>query len=163
MAETHRLEPDRAERRAEPRSRDDLAINPEDRSDSKARAAVPRTGECSSSLAAEPSAGPGGVSLDLAAGYCDLDRWTQRVGKTTLLRIAAGILIPQAGTVRLSGMDPIRNRGICQRRLGYLSAGDRGLYARMTVRQHLDYWARLAYVPRQTVRGELKMASPHSG
>ena len=89
-----------------------------------------------------------GVSLALSAGTVTWIGGRNGAGKTTLIRIAAGILIPQSGTARLSGLDPIRDRGTYQRRLGYLSAGDRGLYARMTVRQHLDYWARLAYVPR---------------
>jgi ABC-2 type transport system ATP-binding protein len=60
----------------------------------------------------------------------------------------AGILLPRQGTVRLEGLDPKADRKHYQRRLGFLSAGDRGLHARMRVEQHLDYWARLAYVPR---------------
>jgi ABC-2 type transport system ATP-binding protein len=92
-----------------------------------------------------------GVSLWLAPGTATWIGGQNGVGKTTLLRIAAGILLPQAGIVRLDGLDPIRHRGAYQRQLGFLSAGDRGLSARMTVDQQLDYWARLAYVPR-TVR-----------
>lgn len=89
-----------------------------------------------------------GVNLRLSAGTVTWIGGRNGVGKTTLLRIAGGILIPRAGTVRLSGLDPIRDRRAYHRRLGFLSAGDRGLYARMSVSQHLDYWARLAYVPR---------------
>lgn len=88
------------------------------------------------------------VSLALKAGTVTWIGGRNGVGKTTLLRIAAGILVAQAGTVRLDGLDPIRDRGAYQRRLGFLSAGDRGLNARMTVTQQLDYWARLSYVPR---------------
>ncbi len=90
-----------------------------------------------------------GVDLKLFPGTVTWIGGRNGVGKTTLLRIAAGILIPQMGEVRLLGLHPISDRGAFQRRLGYLSAGDRGLYARMSVRQHLDYWARLAYVPRR--------------
>jgi ABC-2 type transport system ATP-binding protein len=90
----------------------------------------------------------GGVSLSLPAGTTTAIAGRNGAGKTTLLRLAAGILVPQVGSVRLCGLDPVRDRGPFQRQLGYLSAGDRGLYARMTVAQHLDYWARLAYVPR---------------
>jgi ABC-2 type transport system ATP-binding protein len=88
------------------------------------------------------------VNLELRSGTVTWIGGRNGVGKTTLLRIAAGILVPRAGTVRLRGLEPIRDRGPYQRRLGFLSAGDRGLNARMTVAQQLDYWARLAYVPR---------------
>lgn len=96
-----------------------------------------------------------GVTLSLWPGTVTLIGGRNGAGKTTLLRIAAGVLIPQAGTVRLCGLDPVRNRGPYQRRLGFLSAGDRGLHARMPVRQHLDYWARLAYVPAGERRGRV--------
>ena len=49
----------------------------------------------------------------------------------------------------IDGCAPRERGRAYQRRLGYLSAGDRGLYARMSVTQQLDYWARLAYVPRR--------------
>jgi ABC-2 type transport system ATP-binding protein len=45
------------------------------------------------------------------------------------------------------GLDPQSDRRAVQRRLGYLSAGDRGLYARLTVEQNLELWAGLALVP----------------
>jgi ABC-type multidrug transport system ATPase subunit len=73
-------------------------------------------------------------------------------GKTTLLRIAAGLIEPDAGAVALDGLDPVGDRRAFQRRLGFLSAGDRGLYARLGVRDHLTLWARLAFVPRRETR-----------
>jgi ABC-2 type transport system ATP-binding protein len=66
------------------------------------------------------------------------------VGKTTLLRIAAGLVAADRGEVMLNGLDPHRDRRRYQRQLGFLSAGDRGLYARLTVRQNLQLWTRLA-------------------
>jgi ABC-2 type transport system ATP-binding protein len=66
------------------------------------------------------------------------------IGKTTLLRIAAGLIGPDAGLIDLEGLHPWRNRKSFQRRIGFLSAGDRGLYARLTVRAHLLLWAKLA-------------------
>ena len=46
-------------------------------------------------------------------------------------------------------LTPRSKRRQYHRQVGFLSAGDRGLQARMRVRQQLDYWARLAYVPRE--------------
>jgi ABC-2 type transport system ATP-binding protein len=80
------------------------------------------------------------------------------VGKTTLLRLAAGILLPQRGSVRMGTLTPSARGGAFQRRIGFLSAGDRGLQARLHVSQQLDYWARLAYVARER-RAELVAAS----
>jgi ABC-type multidrug transport system ATPase subunit len=71
------------------------------------------------------------------------------VGKTTLLRIVAGLIAPDRGEVGLEGLDPHRDRRRYQRKLGFLSAGDRGLYARLTVRQNLQLWARLALLSRR--------------
>jgi ABC-2 type transport system ATP-binding protein len=69
-------------------------------------------------------------------------------GKTTLLRIAAGLIRPQGGSVRLGPLDVERDRTEFQRRVGFLSATSAGLYARLTVRDHLRFWSRLALLPR---------------
>lgn len=65
-------------------------------------------------------------------------------GKTTLLRIATGIILPDAGVVRFRGNDIERERQTYRGAVGFLSAGDRGLYARLTVEQNLDFWAGLS-------------------
>lgn len=95
-----------------------------------------------------------GVSLTLRAGEVTWVGGRNGVGKTTLLRLAAGILLPQRGSVRSGGLTPSSKGGRYRRQIGFLSAGDRSLQARMRVRQQLDYWARLAYVPRDQ-RAEL--------
>jgi ABC-2 type transport system ATP-binding protein len=65
-------------------------------------------------------------------------------GKTTLLRIVAGLIGADDGDVRLEGLSPTKDRREYQKRIGFASAGQGGLYARMSVKSHLDYWARLA-------------------
>jgi ABC-2 type transport system ATP-binding protein len=94
------------------------------------------------------------VDLRLAAGEAVLVSGRNGAGKTTLLRIASGLITPDTGTVHLDGLSPERNRRAFQQALGFLPAGTSGLYARLTVREHLDYWARLAFVPRHR-RGAL--------
>jgi ABC-2 type transport system ATP-binding protein len=98
------------------------------------------------------------VSLTLYAGDVTWIGGRNGVGKTTLLRLAAGILLPQRGSVRIGGLTPSSKGGRYRRQIGFLSAGDRSLQARMRVRQQLDYWARLAYVPRDR-RAELVASS----
>jgi ABC-type multidrug transport system ATPase subunit len=94
------------------------------------------------------------VSLTLREGEVTWIGGRNGVGKTTLLRLAAGILLPQRGSVRMGELTPSSRGGRYQRQIGFLSAGDRGLQARLRVGQQLDYWARLAYVPRER-RSEL--------
>ena len=45
-----------------------------------------------------------------------------------------------------------------QRRVGFLSAGSTGLYARLTVAGHLDLWTRLALVPAAARRRKIAVA-----
>jgi ABC-2 type transport system ATP-binding protein len=80
------------------------------------------------------------------------------VGKTTLLRVAAGVITAHGGSVRLAGLDPDADWREYHRRLGFLSPGDRGIYARLTVRQNLDFWAHLALVPRRSRRASVELA-----
>ena len=89
-----------------------------------------------------------GVDLELQRGEVAWLGGANGAGKTTLLRIIAGLVGPDAGSVELDGLDPVRDRRAFQLRLGFLPAGDRGLYARLNVRRNLDFWAGLALIPR---------------
>jgi heme ABC exporter ATP-binding subunit CcmA len=85
-----------------------------------------------------------GVDLVLEAGTRALLGGRNGAGKTTLLRIVAGLVDADAGEVRVAGLDASSDRREYHRRLGYLPAGAGGLYARLTVRQNLDFWGGLA-------------------
>jgi len=87
-----------------------------------------------------------GLELAVAPGSVVSITGGNGTGKTTLLRVAAGLVQPDAGTVSVSGLDPVRDRRRYMERLGFLSAGDRGLYARLSARRHLHFAARLALV-----------------
>ena len=45
-----------------------------------------------------------------------------------------------------------------QQLVSFLPAGDRGLYARLTVRRQLEFWARIAMVPRERFRETVEHA-----
>jgi ABC-type multidrug transport system ATPase subunit len=68
-------------------------------------------------------------------------------GKTTLLRIAVGLIQPESGRVSLGALDAESDRSAFQQRVGFVSAAAGGLYARLTVRDHLRLWSRLALLP----------------
>jgi len=74
------------------------------------------------------------------------------VGKTTMLRVAAGLIEPDRGRAELWGVTAGENRARYQQLVSFLPAGDRGLYARLTVRRQLEFWARIAMVPRERFR-----------
>ena len=93
------------------------------------------------------------VDLRLEAGTTAWLRGDNGAGKTTLLRIVCGILAPDAGRALVGGADLEREPAEAKRRIGFLAAGSSGLYARLTVTQQLELWARLAWVPRAS-RGE---------
>lgn len=62
-------------------------------------------------------------------------------GKTTFLRLCAGILQPVSGTVTVFGGDPYADPGI-RAMVGYLSH-QVGLEPRLTVAENLEFWARM--------------------
>jgi len=61
-------------------------------------------------------------------------------GKTSTIRMMIGIMVPDAGTVRVLGAPPTRD---VTRRIGYLPE-ERGLYRKMTVRENLTFVGELA-------------------
>ncbi|HYZ82233.1 MAG TPA: ABC transporter ATP-binding protein [Solirubrobacteraceae bacterium] len=89
-----------------------------------------------------------GIDLAVAPGTVTGIGGKNGAGKTTLLRIATAILSPDAGTVTVDGLPSEGNWREYHRRIGFLSAGDRGLYPRFSVRGHLEYGARIALIPR---------------
>lgn len=90
-----------------------------------------------------------GVDVELAPGRAVHIAGRNGIGKTTLLRILAGLIAADEGRVRAHGLDPRLDRREYQRCVALLSAGDRGLYARLSVRLHLDLWARISFVPKE--------------
>lgn len=94
------------------------------------------------------------VSLQVPPGTTAWVGGKNGVGKTTLLRIIAGLVQAEAGDVKLNRLDPQQDRRKYQQGIGFLSAGDRGLYARLSVQQNLEIWARLAFM-----RGERASAA----
>ena len=69
-------------------------------------------------------------------------------GKTTLMRLAAGLLRPDAGRITLFGMDVAREAQAAQVDLGYMPQRF-GLYEDLTVQENLDLYADLHGVPHQ--------------
>ncbi|HEY1693058.1 MAG TPA: ABC transporter ATP-binding protein [Polyangiaceae bacterium] len=90
------------------------------------------------------------------ASILSLDRLTLRVepgtvfgylgpngaGKTTTLRVLLGLVRPDAGEVRVLGLDPRSEGKAVRAALGVLLEND-GLYDRLTAAQNLEFYARI--------------------
>lgn len=63
-------------------------------------------------------------------------------GKTTLMRMLAGLLKPDSGTISLMGLDPIKDSVQVHANLGYMPQKF-GLYEDLTVQENLDLYADL--------------------
>lgn len=84
-----------------------------------------------------------GVDLTLGAGEIIAIEGANGTGKSTLLRLAAGLLLPDGGQITVAGLCPQRERQAAAARFNYLPGDDRGLPHRATVRQTLALFAAL--------------------
>lgn len=69
-------------------------------------------------------------------------------GKTTLMRLAAGLLLPDRGAIRALGIDVVNAPIETQSMVGYMPQRF-GLYEDLNVRQNLDLYADLHGLPRE--------------
>ena len=75
-------------------------------------------------------------------------------GKTTSLRLAAGLLSPDQGTATVDGIDTGADPQHVRRTIGALPHSH-GLYARMTTREHVEYFGRLHGIARDVIAARL--------
>lgn len=67
-------------------------------------------------------------------------------GKTTTLRMLAGVLRPSAGDALLDGVSVVRDPDLVKHHIAYMSQRF-GLYTDLTVRENIDFYADLYEVP----------------
>jgi ABC-2 type transport system ATP-binding protein len=89
-----------------------------------------------------------GVSLTVRPGAVTGLIGPDGAGKTTFMRLAAGLLLPDAGRIGVLGLDSTRDALQVQAALGYMPQRF-GLYEDLTVQENLDLYADLQGVPRQ--------------
>lgn len=78
-----------------------------------------------------------GLTLDVGAAEALVLTGPNGVGKTTLLRALAGFIAPEAGTVRLEGVQDETAVAECAHYVGHANAVKAGL----TVRENAHFWA----------------------
>jgi ABC-2 type transport system ATP-binding protein len=89
----------------------------------------------------------GGISATAAYGAVTGLIGPDGAGKTTLMRLIAGLLRADGGRVDALGVDVARNPLAVQARLGYMPQRF-GLYEDLSVRENLDLYADLQGVPK---------------
>ena len=82
----------------------------------------------------------GGVSFAVEAGSIHGFVGPNGAGKTTTLKILATLLKPQRGTVRVFGMEVVRQYKGVRRKIGFMP-DHFSLYRQMTVQEYLDFFA----------------------
>jgi ABC-2 type transport system ATP-binding protein len=83
-----------------------------------------------------------GVSFEVNAGELYGLIGPDGAGKTTAIRILAGLMAPSAGAVLISGKDPIRARRSLSGMLGYMPQ-QYSLYGDLTVDENLHFFGQL--------------------
>ncbi len=83
-----------------------------------------------------------GADFDVHHGEIVLLTGPNGAGKTSLLRVCAGLLPIERGQARVLGVDLASDRAAVRDRVGILGHTN-GLYADLTVRQNIEFWADL--------------------
>jgi sodium transport system ATP-binding protein len=82
------------------------------------------------------------VTFDAADGTVTGLLGPNGAGKTTTLRMLTGLMTPDGGTIHVDGTDVFADPLAAQRLMGVLP-DSRGLYPRLTAREHVQYFGRL--------------------
>ena len=85
-------------------------------------------------------------SIDVPVGHIFGFLGPNGSGKTTTIRMLCGLLTPDAGTGRCLGYDIIEESAAIKREVGYMPQRF-GLYEDLSIRENLDFVARLYGVP----------------
>jgi ABC-2 type transport system ATP-binding protein len=89
-----------------------------------------------------------GVSLEVRAGELTALVGPDGAGKTTLIRLLAGLMRADSGTLQVLGIDPAREPQAIQDRISYMPQKF-GLYEDLSVQENLDLYADLHGVSRE--------------
>ncbi len=83
-----------------------------------------------------------GISIEIASGELTALVGPDGAGKTTLIRLIAGLLVADSGSLRVLGVDPAVEPQRVQDQIGYMPQKF-GLYEDLTVQENVDLYADL--------------------
>ena len=91
-----------------------------------------------------------GVSFEARDGEITGLLGPNGAGKTTTLRMLYSLLPPDAGEIRIDGLDPTQDGMAIKRTMGVVPDG-RGLYTRLTARENIRYYGELHGMKRSDI------------
>lgn len=95
-----------------------------------------------------------GLSFDIAANECVGFLGLNGAGKSTTLKVLAGLLVPTAGSVSIDGVDLVGASAAFRSRIGYLPE-DPPLYREMTVREFVTWCGELKGMSAAAAQGRI--------
>ena len=98
-----------------------------------------------------------GGDLQVRAGRVCGFRGPNGSGKTTTIRMLCGLLTPDAGAGQVLGLDIRRDALAIKRQVGYMTQRF-GLYEDLSIRQNLDFIARLFELPKRRAAVDAALA-----
>jgi ABC-type multidrug transport system ATPase subunit len=102
------------------------------------------------------------ISFEIAPGQAVGYLGPNGAGKTTTLRLLAGLLRPASGSVRLLGLDPVRDHGKALRHVGVLVETP-GVLPYVTARDLLSHVARVKHVAPSDEAAQLRSLAGQLG
>jgi ABC-2 type transport system ATP-binding protein len=96
-----------------------------------------------------------GISLDIAEGELFCISGPDAAGKSTLLRILAGTLKPDAGTVTILGSDGVNRPPILRYSIGYMPQRF-AIYADLTAEENIEFYCAFYGLDRQATRARVE-------
>ncbi len=93
-----------------------------------------------------------GVTFSVDAGEWLAIIGGNGAGKTTVLKVIAGLLLPSSGRVVVDGIDVVRHPRRVQAMVGYALADERSFFWRLNLLDNLEFFATLVGVPRRERR-----------
>jgi ABC-2 type transport system ATP-binding protein len=97
-----------------------------------------------------------GISLSVRRGELFGLLGANGAGKTTLLKMLATLSIPDSGTIRIDGINAVRNPMAAKRKIGLCTSEERSFYFRLTARQNLEFFGTLMGVRGRALRKRIK-------
>jgi ABC-2 type transport system ATP-binding protein len=103
-----------------------------------------------------------GMDLSVDAGQIVALLGRNGAGKSTLLSIIAGLLDPDAGSVRVDDIDVLADQAAGAQRIG-IAPQDTGIYRVLTVRENLEFFGEIAGLDRQERKERADFVAEHLG